>query len=60
MLGGILVWKEDRSSRAARIPLFWLNTPPAQERQNWGLSCRVLAKLLSKQIEIEEFCNGAV
>ena len=55
-----LVATQVAHSRAARIPLLWLGAPPVQERQNWGFSCRVLAKLLSKQVEIEEFCNGAV
>jgi hypothetical protein len=44
-------------SLATRIPLIWLGAPPPKQRQNWGFLCRVFAKLLPKQIEIDEFCN---
>jgi hypothetical protein len=44
-------------SLATGIPLIWLGAPSAKQRQNWGFLCRVFAKLMPKQIEIDEFCN---
>jgi hypothetical protein len=44
-------------SVATGIPLIWLGAPSAKQRQNWGFLCRVFAKLMPKQIEIDEFCN---
>jgi Sulfotransferase family len=37
------------------IPLIWLGAPPATQRQNWGILCRVLAKLLPTQLEVNAF-----
>ena len=42
-------------SAANGIPVMWLGAPPVNERQNWGVFCRVLAKLLPKQLEVDAF-----
>jgi len=42
-------------SLANGIPLIWLGAPPANQRQDWGFFCRVFAKLLPKQLEVNAF-----
>ena len=45
-------------SLTTSIPMVWLGAPPVEQRENWRFLCRVLAKLLPRQIGIDAFCNG--
>jgi hypothetical protein len=45
-------------SLVTAVPLTWLGAPPADEVRRWPLLPRTIAKLLSKRLDVDAFCNG--
>jgi Sulfotransferase family len=40
------------------VPLLWLGAPPADEVRSWPFLPRTIAKLLSKRLDADGFCEG--